>query len=309
MSMSVDIQTIPQQTLQIVTEGIVASEVCFADTVCLPRKDVKTLSGKAPYMSSTATVRRDENRDLAPRSEGKPGDGGMGSVDYDCLAQMGFFELAHEDIINMDAYNIDAVSRYVTEARKAANLNVDIKLADVLKSTSLNLEFDATSDGGGAWDDYQNSTPYQDIKAQFRKIPGCDTVIIGNRVLDTLAFHPDTVARLSYFQGGFGDDTEVQAVIRHLLNRPGLRVLTFDTFYNVKKEGLGYETEYCFDDGIWIGIGGDLQLFNPNNPLNNVSFSKNVERKRCVEIGHTRYVDIKRHQKITAATFTNILTP
>lgn len=311
MSMSVDIQTIPQQTLQIVTEGIVASEVAFADSACRKRTDVKTLSGTAPFLSSTATVRRDENRDMAPRSEAKPGDGGMGSVKYNCLAQVGFFELSNEDIINMDAYNINAVTHYVTEARKAANLNVDLKLEGVLESTSLNLEFDVTADGNGAWDDYQNSTPYQDIKAQARKIPGFDTVILGGLTLDILSAHPDTVARLSNYSGGFADENEVQIVLRRLLggSAPNLRILVFDTFYNVEKEGLGFETGFCFEGGFWLGHGQDLQLFDPVNPLNNRTYNEVVNRNRTLEIGHDRYVDIVRHQQLTAATFTNIITP
>lgn len=301
---SVDGNTIPQQTLNIATRGIVASEICFADTACRIRNDVTTLSGEAPILSSTSTVRRDENRDLAPGAESKPLDFSMGKVKYNCLAQPGHFFIPDEHAHNLKAYGIEATAELIREARKQSNLSVDLKLEDALYSIALNTVFDVTTEGNGSWDDGGiSSTPYSDIEEAAANSPDSNLIIFGRKVRAALSRHPDTLARLSNYNGGFASAGEVETVLQRLLDNPDLRVLYFNTFYNTSPEGLGFTPGYCFENGFWLGHQDGLQLFDPKGDINNRSENERIISRRGVVGTHTRYVDLVRPHKETGIIF------
>ena len=303
--------TIPQGTLDEATLGVVQGEQAIADRVCRIRTDIKTLKGTAPFLTSQATVRSRENVDLAPGVDAIPASGGFGEVSYNCLRQTGFNIITDESEISASAYNIDLVAHWIEEAVKQANTNTDAKLEEVLSSTTLNLTWDVTDDGSGAWTDKTNGAPLTDITEAAKRVPNLDTAIIGREAIIAFQNSPQAQGRLSgYTNGTVAFVGEVRNLIASALNINPDQVFLLDgedAIFNENGQGQDFSTGYVFSDGMWIGKKADLQLFDPNNPNNRKSEQGRRERGAATEIVHHRYVDIIRHVRENGLYFENIL--
>ena len=300
---------IPQQTLREATLGVVQKTEGVADRVCRIRRDIETLKGTAPFLTSEATVRRRENRRLAPGTRAKPASGGFGDVPYDCRRETGFSEIYDESQISAAAYNIDLVAHWVTEAVKQGYTNVDALLEEVLLSTTANLEWDVTTNGAGSWLDLTNGLPLTDILEAAKLVPGRDTVIMGYHALIALQNHPQSQGRLSgYASGTVSFLNEARSLVANAaMVSPENVHLLIDDIYNDEAEGQGYSTEYVFGEGVWIGKKDDLQLFDPQNQENRKSEMSRVPEGALYQIAHHRYADIVRHVRENGVTLSNVL--
>jgi hypothetical protein len=304
--------SIPQQVLNEITLGIVQDTAGLADRVCRIRRDIETLKGEAPFLSSEATTRRRENRDLSPGARAKPANGGFGSVPYNCLRQTGLAEIYDESQISAAAYNLDLIAHWVQEAVKQTYTNTDAKLEEVLSSTTQNLEYDVTSDGSGSWLDLTNGAPLTDIINAARLVPGRDLVICGYDALIAIQNHPQSQGRLSGYESGtVSFINEAQVLIANAARVRPEQVILFvdeDAIFNEEAAGQGFSTEYVFTDGFWIGKRDDLQLFDPQHPENRKSEMDRTIEGAVTTLAHHRYVDIIRHVQQNAVTLTEILS-
>lgn len=300
---------IPQQTLDRATMGVVQDEISFADQICRVRTDIETLKGEAPFLTSQATVRRRENRNLQPGVNATPAQGGFGTVSYNCLRQTGFSEIYDESQISAAAYDIDLVSHWVAEAIKQTNTNADAILEEVLESTTLNLEFDCAVDGNGEWDDFANGTPLDDIDAAATEVPDFDCVVAGRGAISALRGNPQLQGRFSNYTGGaFATMDELRAGLAAHLGIDEDKVFLLQrAFYNEEAQGQGYTTAYTFNDGFWLGKQDDLQLFDPQSDENRKSEIERVASGAKYQIAHHRYVDIVRHVQENGIYFSNVL--
>lgn len=302
--------SIPQQTLAEVTKGVVQETPCFADLICRRRTDVKTLAGVAPFLTSDATTARGLNRDLAPGADARAERGAFGSVNYNCLRQTGLSEIFDESQISASAYDLDLIAHWLEQAVKDAGVSTDLKLADVLASTTLNAEYDVTTDGNGEWDDLTNGTPAEDIVNAADQVPIYDLAVIGRGAANALRNSPAFQGRfLNYTGGGSLTLDELRGQVASLLGIPQDAVwILQDAVYNGAALGQPFAPAYIFGDGMWIGRRDDLQLFDPQAEENHRSEQERQARAATSLVAYHRYVDIIRHVQANGVTLTNILT-
>lgn len=305
---TVDVGLIPQQTLREATLGVVQKMEGVADRVCRIRTDIETLKGNAPFLSSQATTRRRKGG-LKPTERAIPMSGNFGTVAYECDRFTGFAELPDEAQISASAYNIDLVAHWVEEAIKQGYTDVDAELEAVLQSTVLNLEWDVTTDGAGAWTDLTNGLPLTDILEAAKRVPGRNSVIVGYQALVALQNNPQSQGRLSGFASGtvaFLEEARNLIASAAMVNPANVHLLV-DDFYNENAEGQGFSTEYVFGNGVWVGKQEDLQLFDPNTDENRKSEIGRVQEGALYQIAHHRYADIVRHVRDNGITLTGII--
>lgn len=300
---------IPQSTLDEVTRGHDQPGGSIADQVCHRRTDVDAIEGTAPFLENEATVRRGLNRDLAPLEDPKPERGGMGEISYLCKRQVGMAEIADETDVQMSSYDIDAVDHWVAEAEKDADTAVDLKFAEVIVDTIENLEFNATADGNGAWDDPENGTPLQDCVDMSDEVPHATDVIAGREVVSALRKHPETAGEIfNYSGGGVVTTGHIRNLLADIFDVDAENVyLLTDRTFNEADLGEDYSLGFIAGQAFWAGAGWDLQLFDPNHPKN-----RNTEHERKQAVGdvitHVRMIDIKRNIQENAITATNLFS-
>jgi len=307
--MGFDVGSIPEHTLREISYGLSSEAESFADLVCRKVTDRTTLSGKVPVMTSTFTLAQDINGGLEPLEQARPHLGSMTTVDYDCKAYVGSSLISDEERNDLAAYGLERIGQAAVMARADANLGLDKDLEAALLSTSLNTEFDVTSDGNGAWDDYTNGTPIQDmIKAKRTDCPEADTLILGLRAYEVVIGHPDIVAETSHFSGGSLDWNALEAYLRRKV--PGIRnVFTSMKLYDNAAYGATASFDFLFEEGVWMGKQADLLLVAPENA--DVQDKLEVDRvvdRRAHRVQYSRYADIVRPTQAHASIFTNLFT-
>ena len=302
--------SIPQESLNEVTPGVQQPLGARADEICVRRTDVTSTKGTAPFLTSQATTSRGNNRDLAPGETAKARRGGMGEVEFKCLRQVGLAEIYDESDIAAQRFDIDMIEHWQQQAQLEADTATDHKFADVLLSTTDNLEFDATDDGNGEWDDPDTGTPEQDMVDMSELVPHCDTVIAGRKTVSALRKSPDLAGEIHmYSSEGVITADAVRGRIAEIFDIAVERVfLLTDWLYNAADGADEYEQGFIGEDVFWAGAGYDLQLFDPNHPKNRHSWSQRVDDSGKEQVGFQRFVDIKRQIRENAVTASNILS-
>jgi hypothetical protein len=285
---------LPQATLDMVAHSIRTTELAAADLICSKASGKTTLAGSFPVR--TKLLARGENGGLGRGAEAKSHDQAAESVIYECLAYVGEVEFFEEDEIDWDAFG----ESEMTEAGKAAyadcNLAVDLKLQSVLTSTSLNTEFDVTSDGNGAWSDGGTaSTPLDDLYNVLVQFPGLDTLVFGAETERYLASHPDLIAEVSNFNGGQLDFSAVVGVLARKLGLDPSKVHSLrNRFYNTAADGAPEVIGNLMGSGLWFGTSANLHMIDPKHARNGEFRFIPEERKRMTVAQMKRYIDIKR---------------
>lgn len=314
MGINFDGSTIPDAVIEEVTMGLLTEEQALADEICTIIQ-TPSLAGVLPNLGSAATLGRLENSDLQPLVEAEPHGGSAGSTAYDCLAQVGYALISDEERAQFQAFGLDFLANRIRQARANANLQVDNALATVLASTSLNAEFDTTSDGSGEWDDATNGTPLEDIVEIIDDFaPGADTIVYGPETRRILIRHPDLVAEFSNFSGGQLDADGLRNLLSRKTGIPVDNIYEFKKLYNAGPKNGTVSTAYLFDEGFWVGHKRDLICVDPTNPVgqpafNNLTEVERVVRRRAHEIQHTRYVDFLRPTTSLGCTVSLVATP
>ena len=299
--------SIPQESLDEVTPGIEQPLSAWADEICTRRTDVTSIKGSAPTFSNEMTTSRGLNKDLAPGETARASRGDMGEVEFHCLRQSGLSEIYDESDIAASRFDISLIEHYFGQAEQDAATATDKKLQEVLESTSLNLEFDATSDGNGAWTDTTNGTPAQDMVDMSDLVPHATKVVVGRNVVSALRKHPETMGEIiNYSGGGVMTPDHIQTIIASIfdVDVDDVHMLTRSTF-NDSEFGDDYELGFLFGDVFWAGAGYDLQLFDPDHQKNRYSYSQRVEAAAKEQVGFHRYVDIKRLIRENGVTCSN----
>lgn len=302
--------SIPQESLDQVTPGIEQPLDSRADELCVRRTDVESTSGTAPFLSPQMTTSRGENRDLAKGETVQPSRSGMGEVEYECLRQAGASEIYDESDIASQRFDLDLIDHYSQQAQQDANTATDRKFADVLRSTTDNLEFDATTDGNGAWDDPANSTPEQDLVDVSELVPHANMAIAGQKIVSALRKSPDLAPDTHMYESeGVITADSVRARVAAVLDiDPSNVYLMTDWTRNISATKDGYELGFIGEDVMWVGTDYDLQLFDPNHSKNRYSWSERVNSDAKEQVGFQRYVDIVRHIQENAVTVTNAIS-
>lgn len=305
--MGFDLNSVPEQVLRSIALGLVTTEQAVADTLCTKFTEKTTLSGRVPVLSSKATMARADNVGLGPGEEPKAHGGKLKpSTPYNCLAYVGYDEITDEERNDLSVFSLDYIADRVRQARVDSNMGVDLKLQEILESTSLNTEFDVTSDGNGAWTDKVNSTPLEDmVEAKHTFCPGADTIIYGPAIKRALLAHPDLIAEYSQFNAGALDIDGLSALIARKTGITNVQYV--EKFYDSANEGQAVSVTYLFDTLFWMGHKRDLVMVDPANAaINNKAEIERVVSRRLHQVQHTRYIDILRNTQELGAVFSNV---
>ncbi|TQE99383.1 MAG: hypothetical protein FKY71_08925 [Spiribacter salinus] len=300
---------IPQATLREVTPGIEQPEDAIADALCQRRTDATKLEGDLPFLTNEMTIRRGLNRDLEPGEEIKAGRGDFGTISFSAKKQAGRFDLYYEKQVDASYFEVDLVAHWVGEARKDANTATDLKFADVLRSTTLNLEWDADTDGNGEWDDLANGTPQQDMVDISDQVPHANMAIIGRGVASALrkqiAFHGQDF----YFDsGGVVTLNSVRRQVGDIFTIDPERVHVLDErTFNQAALGEDYDLGFIGNDVFWVGTDYDLQMVDPDHEKNRYAEQDHVAGIGDI-ITYIRFVDICRNVVENGLTVSNALT-
>lgn len=305
--MGFDVGSIPEQQLREIAYGLSSEAEAFADLVCNKITERTTLNGSIPTMDSTFSLAQNINGGLTPLAEARPHLGSLGTTSYACLAYVGSSLISDEERNDLAVYGLERISQAAVMARADANLSLDKDLEAALESTSLNTEFDVTSDGNGEWDDYTNGTPIQDmIKAKRTQCPEADTIILGMRAYEALVGHPDIIAETSHFSGGSLDWNALEAYFRRKV--PGIRqVFTSMKLYDNAAYGATASFDFLFQDNVWMGKQSDLIMVAPANA--DVQDKLEIDRvtsRRAHLVQYSRYADIVRPTQAHSSVFTNL---
>lgn len=310
-----DISSIPGVTLDQIVKGLETEEQAFADQVCTIISRKSSLSGNIPLDESVFTLSRIANKGLAPLEEASPHGGRMGTFAYNALAYVGFRRVSDEELIARDYFtNAEDLGGAVGMAKREANLNVDARLADVLASTTLNNEYDATVDGTGAWSGAGN--PLADLNAITRTYaPNADTMILGRQVYDALVGNSDIIANSSLFDSGQINYDALISLLRTKVR--GLRqVYVFDKMYNASPLDGATSTPpgaanvsfaRLFETGVWVGHKSALIMVRPTHERQDSIDSERVARTRSYDISYNRYIDICRPLIEMGCVVTNVV--
>lgn len=307
--MSFDFNSIPDSVLTETTMGLVTDMPAMADRFCTTFSRATTMSGTLPRLTNVTTLVGNRTQGLAPGEQAPTSPGGMASTTFECLAYVGKYVITAEEKAGIKSYGLDILQIHAESARAVANLKLDLDMATVLASTSLNEEYDCNVDGSGEWDDPANGRPFEDMLAAIdTKSPGSDTAILGRKVVRTLINHPDAIAESSNFNAGQLDESALVALIKRKL--PSIRnVYIMDKFYNSAGEGATEVLAYVGDEVCWIGHKSDLILVHPKMDDQDKLVPWRDHDIRSDILQYERYDDIVRPTKAKGCTFSNIFTP
>ena len=302
--------SIPQESLNEVTPGLEQPMGSIADELCVRRTDVQSTSGTAPFLSTEMTTSKGLNKDLAPGETAHPDRAEMGEIEYECKRQVGMSEIYDETDIAAQRFDIELIDHFSSQAQQDADTATDRKFEDVITSTTDNLEFDATVDGNGAWDDTSNGTPVQDMVDMSDKVPHSTMVIVGRSITSALKKHPEVGGEVFHYSGGGVVTTShLEGLIAEQFDiEPSDVHLLTDRTYDSAGRGQDFELDFIADTAFWVGAGYDLQMFDPDHPKNRRSWSDRVNAAGKEQVGFQRMVDIKRHIQENAITGTNLLS-
>jgi hypothetical protein len=300
--------SIPRALVAQVMEGLANREkaMAAADMIC-PTIAVPQIKGTVTVEPSLLSVPLPEGGGVAEGAVVKRLSGALGSLLYDLKVYKQTADLAIGDIVSADAVGYGLLQTRLAICQEVANMKLDKDFADILASTTLNEEFDVPNDSlsGEEWDQ-STSTPFDDLRAALRLVPGADTIVMGIEVHDLLASHPDFTAESSNYSAGTLDEGEVQAILKKKLR--GIReVFVINKFYNDAKEGQPLSVEYVYPRGLWLGHRSDLPLLslNTENPraINELDGEREVRL-----VGYSRRSQIQRPHKEMGITFTSIFS-
>lgn len=307
--MGMDHGSFPRMVVQRLYKSLMSKDFADADNICRKETGKTTLSGTIYAESSKSGLARIGNKKLPPLVAAKKRHGKLASRNYDAGACVGATQISDEAMIDYDALGEDVLANKIKECRAEANVNVNAVMVDAIESTVLNNEFDATTDGDGAWDDYTNSHPYKQMQEIVTDVaPGSDTVIVGLSMSHTLLSHPDTFAETSNFAAGLADYNALVAYIKRKV--PGIaNVYILDVLYDAAEEGEEPDIQHLFTNGCWIGHKSDLVLVDPQHAVQSqVDVTRNADQ-RCWDVQIARYIDVVRISKELGCAVTNIKTP
>lgn len=309
-----DIGTIPSQTaLNEMKMGLRTKRGSIARAICAsPRTRPKNTRGVVTYFNIASTLVRDEAA-LPPGAPMKEDNYELATVAYTCQRYFGRSRITDEEKIDLSYYED---YEGLTEERGEfciiqAEARLDLALATVLASTSLNQEFDATVDGNGAWDTTAG-TPIEDLlEVRREKVPGADLLVIGRDVHDALLTHPDIRAESANYDAGSLDFSGLQVYLARKLGMRPDQVVIFEKDYNSAAEGQTPVKARAFGTGAWMGYKATLLLVEPDDGANGNSDSLKMQRNDITSSDDLTYymlADIVRPDTNNGCTITNTIT-
>lgn len=305
--MAFSVSGFPEGLVREMLEGIVEEETAFADSV-MGRKitERSAMSGRIPIRGTTGGVGRGENRALAPLEEAKAYAYNVTFAQYNAAAYVGYGLLSDEE--KNDAgyfFNEDALGLEMRTARRDANTGLDRDFDTLISSTSLNTEFDVTSNGG-TWSGV--STMAANLRT-LREVtsPGATDIIIGRAAKNIMSDNDDFLATPiggNAYAGGSGEEQLLAEWLKRYCGYTNVHF--FERLKNTAGIGATAALGYHFDLGVWVGYADDLVMVSPQNDEQNSLEIERVTRKRATEIQFTRYDDMIRPTLLKGATVTNL---
>lgn len=296
----------PAQAITRVYAGLRTSVPAFADECCTVEKKVMTLSGTVPVETDETNLGRLDDRGLTPGAEVVEHGGDVDTAEYNCLEFVGGNTLLDRVIADYEAYGEDALAKELTRARMNANLKLDGALENVLKSSTLNETYSATSDGSGAWDTSLGK-PLLDLNTiRTEKVPNADTVIFDPITVNWLVQHPSFTAQSSFYADGQIDYAAFAAYVRAKTQIPNVHV--FNKLYNAAKKGQPKDMQYLFKGNAWVGYKDQLILVDPAHKLQNYVDHERSAKRRGWYIQVTRHCALLRPAKSMGCAISAILS-
>lgn len=297
-------------TVREIFQGVMQEETSIIDEVAGTEYNPLKLNGTVDLDASESGVARGENQDLEPGEEAKAHQGAVDTQSFDAKAQVGQSLLRDESKAAFEAGNVDALEREIRNAVRDGNKAFDRKAfgsSGPLVSTTLNVEFDATVDGSGAWDDKGSaSTPVTDIRTMKEvKAPGADAIIMGRDIKNGLMVHPDVLAELSNFSGGTADEQQLENWLKRKFGFSYVKFLDqIEHTYNSGAKG-SFSLTYLFATYCWVGYRRAIAVFNPDVEEQNKLEQVRETRRRSYLTQYSRYSDVRRPIQELGCILTN----
>jgi len=297
--MSYDVNTIPRFKIREVARGLEGMERSLADELCdrEPVSQRKSSMAVEPYGERAAqeSYPNKEERGKKPGEKLKRRDSKFTTeFTYECLRYGSSEPLKHDEVESIrNSTTIRPLRKAMKAGRTTAAADMDAVLQSELSDASKNQTFDVTSGGGSAWSDKKNSTPLRDIHDGKLLVPQVDTLYIGKTDAANLREHPDLLAEVSNYSGGFLGDSQLARKLRD--KHPEFtNIVVNETIYNNDNpEGMAFSLKYRMPDLSWMGVRRSLKImeFESRSPR---TFDQEDKERDCTLIGFERKADIQR---------------
>jgi hypothetical protein len=297
--MSVDQASLLRQTSQDLVIGNRAELGAFADIVCT-KISRQAVAGKEPLFATKQAANRSIPKDALGTN---PLDRNLKLSDFNY--DFGRF---HEKML-VDKAKLRDLEQYMeplTEITSVLQGDIDTGIDTYLYNLLVNGTFNNTSAAAtGVWS-LSTSTPVLDIQtAKDDKVPGADTVIIGQKTARKLARHPDFKEAISNYAGsGSIGMSKIRMGIAEVLEMDPAKVFIFGKFYDAANPAQNLNFQYIAADLFWIGFQRGLilveddysQALGEGTPRN-AGLVTVKEDHNIWELGYSRVADIVRADK------------
>jgi len=296
--MSYDVNTIPRFKIRQVSRGLEGTERCLADELC-DTEPVNQNKSSIPIEPYGENVPQDAFASKAERGR-KAGEKlkrrdseFADEMAYECLRYGSTEPLKHDEVQSiMNTTNIRPLRKALSHGRKTSAAQMDAVLQAEMADAAKNQTYDVTS-GGAAWSDQADGRPLRDLHDAKLLVPEVDTLYIGKTDAANLREHPDMLAEVSNYSGGFLGDMQLARKIRDKHPEFQNIVINETVFNNDNPEGLGFSLKYRMPDLTWMGVRRSLKLidFEERSPR---TFDKEDKERDVTLVGFERKVDIQR---------------
>ena len=297
--MSVDQASLLRQTSQDLVIGNRYELGAFADMVCT-KYSRQAVAGKEPLFATKQAANRLTGKDALGTN---PLDRNLKLSDFNY--DFGRF---HEKIL-VDKAKLRDLEQYMQPLGEMTKLLVgdidtglDKYMYDLLVSGTYNLSSAAAT---GVWA-LSTSTPVLDIQtAKDDKVPGADTVIMGQKTARKLARHPDFKEAISNYAGsGSIGMAKIKYGVAEVLEMNPANVHIFSHFYDSANPAQSLSFSYIAADLFWIGFQRGLILVEDDygsqlgeGTPSNAGLITVKEDHNLWELGYARVADIVRADK------------
>jgi hypothetical protein len=297
--MSVDQASLLRQTSQDLVIGNRYELGAFSDIVCT-KISRQAIAGKEPLFATKAAANRLVGKDA------------LGTNPFDRNLKMSDFNYDfgrfHEKLA-VDKAKLRDLEQYMEPLGEITKLLVgdidtglDKYLYDLLVSATFNNSSAAAT---GVWA-LSTSTPVLDLQvAKDDKVPGADTVILGQKTARKLARHPDFKEAISNYAGsGSIGMAKIKAGIAEVLEMDPANVHIFGHYFDSANPNQNLSFSYIAADLCWLGFKKGLilveddygQTLGEGTP-SNAGLVTVKEDHNLWELGYARVADIVRADK------------
>lgn len=294
-------------SLQRILGDVAKKNKSEADKVCNiirgPNKMNGAVDFEKPFLSLGA------GKGLSENEEAPMGSVAIDSLTYSAKAYHGRLGVPFDKMADYEADGVNGMQRMGNRVVGMSNLELDLKLATTLASTSLNT----AQAVGTAWDD--SGDLFEDLEDALKATMG-DTIILSRDALLAAKSNAKLVSTIGQQKLSGGQESD-SAVVQAFKAELGVEnVWVVEQKYN---KAFPEESESIVDifeenaptanEGlVWVGSGDYLVMVEPGVPEQKSVHVDKLTGKRTYDVNWFRYADIMRPDANRARTLTGVLS-